>query len=115
MALPATLLLAFGAASVARAGLRPGDARRRLALGFLLTVGWAVALAFTTLTYELALFAQAKAPYGLMLVTPAALCFACGTARLDAWLARRAPAWARALLAGWLFLFAAVLLLGFAG
>jgi len=91
--------------------LRDGEPCRRLALGFLLTTSWAVALALTTLTFELALFGQAKAAYALLLTAPAALAFALGYRQLDAAL----PDWARAALAGWLSAFVGALFLGFAG
>jgi hypothetical protein len=114
LALPATLLLGAGSFLLAVRTLGSGPARQRLALGFLLSVCWAVALAFLTLTFELAFFAQAKASYLLMLAAPAGLAFASGYARLDAWLERRAAQALRAALAGWLTAFAGALFLGFA-
>lgn len=114
LALPATLLVGAGSFLLALRALGSGPARERLALGFLLTVCWAVALAFLTLTFELAFFAQAKASYLLMLAAPAGLAFASGYAGLDAWLERRAAQALRAALAGWLTAFAGALFLGFA-
>ena len=68
-----------------------------------------------TLTYELAFFAQAKAPYLLLLTAPLALAFAAGYSAVDAWLAARSAHAVRALLCGWLVAFAGTLFLGFAG
>jgi len=111
LALPATVLLGAGGVVLVHQALRDGEPCRRLALGFLLTTSWAVALALTTLTFELALFGQAKAAYALLLTAPAALAFALGYRQLDAAL----PDWARAALAGWLSAFVGALFLGFAG
>lgn len=115
LALPATALLLLGIGALLRQALGDGPARRRLALGFLATAGWAAALAFVTLTYELAFFAQAKAPYLLLLTAPLALAFAAGYSAVDAWLAARSAHAVRALLCGWLVAFAGTLFLGFAG
>ena len=111
LALPATLLLGVGVIALARQALRDGEPRKRLAIGFLLTASWAVALAFTSLTFELALFGQAKAAYALLLTAPAALAFARGYG----WLHAGLPGWARLGLAGWLSAFAGALFLGFVG
>lgn len=110
LALPATFLLAVGGVALARRALRDGDPRMRLALGFVLTASWAVLLAFTTLTFELALFGQAKAMYALLLTGPAALTFAAGYTRCHAAL----PHWGRLALFSWLSVFAGALFLGFA-
>jgi hypothetical protein len=111
LALPANVLLGAGVFALARQVLGEGDARTRLAIGFLLTASWAVALALTTLTFELALFGQAKAAYALLLTAPAALAFARGYAGLHAVL----PGWGQTALAGWLCVFAGALFMGFAG
>jgi len=104
-------LLAAGWVVLARCALGEGQPGKRLAVGFLLTAGWAVALAFTSLTFELALFGQAKAAYLLLLTAPAALAFALGCGLLHA----RLPEWARVALAAWLAAFAGTLFHGFAG
>ncbi|MEE2678570.1 MAG: hypothetical protein VX546_08345 [Myxococcota bacterium] len=115
LAVPATLLLLLGIGVLVGEALGTGDPRRRLALGFLATVGWAALLAFVTLTYQLAFFAQAKAPYLLFLTAPLALAFAAGYSAVDAWLAARTAHGARAVLCGWLVAFAGTLFLGIAG
>jgi hypothetical protein len=114
-ALPATLLLLFGALRVVRLALGEGSARRSLALGFLASSVWAGLLAFLYLTLRLPFFAQAKAAYLLMLTAPLALCFALGAARVDRWLAhpRRLPL--RVGFYAWLVLYAGVLFLSYAG
>jgi hypothetical protein len=111
LAVPATLLFGVGALVLAQRVLRDGEPRARLAIGFVLTASWAVFLAFTTLTFELALFGQAKAMYLLLLVGPSALAFAACYTRLHAGL----PGWGQLLLASWLAAFAGTLFLGFAG
>jgi hypothetical protein len=113
VALPATGLLALGALDAARAALREDEARRRTAFAFLLGATWVVGLGFVYLTLRLPFFAQAKATYTLVLAGPLAVFFALGAGRLDAGLALWTPA--RALLWGWLALFAGTLFLGFAG
>jgi hypothetical protein len=115
LAVPATALLLLGIGVLVRQTLGDGSARRRLALGFLATAAWAATLAFVTLTYELAFFAQAKAAYLLLLTAPLALAFAAGYSGVDAWLAARSAHVVRALLCGWLVAFAGTLFLGFAG
>jgi hypothetical protein len=102
LALPATALLLLGAALLLREALGSGPPRRRLALLFLATAGWAVFLAFASLTAELPFFTQVKAAYLLMLAAPLALCFAVGFVRADAWLGRRGGLGARMLLYAWL-------------
>jgi hypothetical protein len=111
LALPATFLLVAGGGVLAQRAMREGDARVRLAIGFLLTASWAVLLAVTTLTFQLALFGQAKAMYALLLTAPAALAFAAGYTRLHAAL----PGWGQLILAAWLAAFAGALFLGFVG
>lgn len=114
VALPAPALLAVGLVRGAAGALGPGVARRRLALGLLLTVVYAVALAFFALTFQLPFFAQAKGPYLLMLATPLALAFAAGFASLEAWLGRRTGRAGRAFACGWLALYAGTLFLSYA-
>jgi hypothetical protein len=113
-ALPATALLLAGLVLMVREALGAGASRRRLALAFLVTACWAVALAFVTLTFELPFFAQAKAAYFLMLTGPLALAFATAVAALDAALARRGWLAARIVLHGWLGLYAGTLFLAYA-
>ena len=115
LAVPATALLLLGIGALLRETLGTGAPRRRLALGFLATAAWAAFLAFVTLTYQLAFFAQAKAPYLLFLTAPLALAFAAGYSAVDAWLGARSAHGARAVLCGWLVAFAGTLFLGIAG
>lgn len=115
VALPATGLLLGGGVLLLREILGDGPVRLRLALGFLATSVWAVCLAFLQLTLQLPFFAQAKAPYLLMLTPPLALAFATGFLALDGWLDRRGWLVPRAALYGWLTLFAGTLLLAFLG
>jgi len=115
LAIPATVLLLLGIGALLRQALGAGPARWRLAVGFLATAGWAATLAFVTLTYELAFFAQAKAPYLLLLTAPLALAFAAGYSAVDAWLAARSAHAVRAAFCGWLVAFAGTLFLGFSG
>jgi hypothetical protein len=124
VALPATALLLLGGALLLRRALAaPGEegssadaapARERLALGFLATSAWAVFLAFFQLTLLLPFFAQAKAAYLLLLTPVFALAFARGFGALDDALSSPRLEPARALLYGWLSLFAGTLFLGFA-
>ena len=112
-ALPATALLIFGAWRGARLALRDPDPRRRAAWALLATAAWALCLAYLYLALRLAFFGQAKATYLLLLLTPFALWFALGFRALDQRLA--GFVWARAVLHGWLAVFAGTLYLGFAG
>ena len=110
LALPAPLLVLAGCVRIAMAALGQGPPRRRLALGLLATSGYAVALAFFALTVELPFFGQIKGPYLLMLAAPLALAFGWGFESLDGRLGMPA----RALLHGWLALYAGTLFLSFA-
>jgi len=114
VALPAVLLVVAGTLRLVAGALGAGPARRRLALGMLATAGYAVALAFFTLTFQLPFFAQAKGSYLLMLAAPLSLAFAWGFEGLDTWLARRLGRPARALAHGWLALYAGTLFLAYA-
>ena len=114
LAVPATVLLLFGAVRLGAQILGDGPPRQRLALGFLATSCWAVMLAFATLTLDLPFFTQAKATYLLMLAGPLSLIFALGLRQADAWLDVRGWTPARALLYGWLGSFAITLLLSYA-
>jgi len=114
LALPAAALLVVGALGIARASLGSGPPRRRLALGFLATAGYAVCLAFFWLTVQLPFFAQAKGPYLLMLAAPLSLAFAWGFEALDGQLDRRLGRPARVVLHGWLTVYAGALLLSYA-
>ncbi len=113
LALPATAALLLGFGVWARRVWRESGSEESLAGAFLLTVSWGVGLAFATLTFRLAFFAQAKAAYGLMLTAPFALAFAAGALAVDRALSG-VPA-LRALWAGGMVATAAVLALGFAG
>jgi hypothetical protein len=114
LALPAAGLLAFGCVRIALASLGDGPPRLRLALGLLATAGYAVCLAFFLLTVQLPFFGQAKGPYLLMLAAPLSLAFAWGFEALDEGLAARLGRAGRALLYGWLTVYAGALLLSFA-
>ena len=114
LALPAAALVGVGAIAIAAAALGSGPPRRRLALGFLATAGYAVCLAFFLLTVQLPFFAQAKGAYLLMLAAPLALAFAWGFELLDGLLARGLGRPARAVLHGWLAVYAGTLWLAFA-
>jgi hypothetical protein len=115
LALPATALLLFGALRCVWLGFRDPDPRRRAALGFVATAAWAIGISILYMTVQLPYFAQAKAFYGLSMIAPLALFFAMGVTRLDTALAGPRGLPARAVLYGWLFLFAAVLLRSYAG
>ena len=113
-ALPATLLLLFGAMRALQLAVVHPDPRRRVAHALLLLCVWSIALAFLSLTLRLPFFAQAKAAYLLPVVPALAVWFALGTRALDGALARRGWTGARAALAGWCALCAGTLFLGFA-
>jgi len=110
-ALPATLLLAAGAIEALRRALTDADPRRRAAFSLLTASVWVVGVAFLYLTLRLPFYAQARAAYLLMLAGPLSVFFALGAGRLDAALSPWPPA--RAVLWGWLALFAGTLFLGF--
>lgn len=111
LALPATALVGLGFVTWARRTWQSVE----LASAFLLTATWGVALAFTTLTVQLAFFAQAKAAYGLMLSAPFAFAFATGYAAVDDALGRRAAPALRAVWAGVFVATAAAFALAFTG
>jgi hypothetical protein len=113
VALPATLLLMFGAGRALWMALSVGDARLRLCLSFLLTAAWAMGFSILAMTVQLPFFAQAKAFYGLCMGAPLALFFALGATRVDDALADRRWLALRAGFYAWLFLFASVLILSF--
>ena len=113
-ALPATALLLLGVLRSVGLAVREASERRSLALGFLVTASWAVALAFFYLTLALPIFAQAKASYLLMLAAPLAICFALGGSWVDDWLAQPGRLALRVLFHAWLALYAGTLFLGFA-
>jgi len=101
LALPATCALVAGAFRVVARALSDPDGHRRAAFSFLVAVVFAVGFAMFYVTLELPFFAQARAPYGLLLVPALALFFAFGLAPR---VAGRWPGGAvsQALLAGWL-------------
>ncbi len=114
-ALPATLLLVVGGARSVAIALTDPNPRLRAAFSFLATASWTVGLAFFYLTLSLAFFAQAKATYVLVLITPLAAWFALGAGACDSALAGGGWRWAlRCGFYGWLAVFAGTLLLGFA-
>jgi hypothetical protein len=78
LALPATVAIAVGGVRAVARALRGEDARRRAALSFLLVSVWALAFSMLYVTLELPFFGQARASYGLALVSPLALLFAVG-------------------------------------
>jgi hypothetical protein len=101
LALPATLALVAGAFRVLARALNDPDGHRRAAFSFLVTVVVTVGFAMFYVTLELPFFAQARAPYGLLLVPLLGLFFALGLAP------REGERWyggavGEALLAGWL-------------
>lgn len=114
VALPATALLAVGGAVGVRRALRGPDARRRIALSFVATTAYASLFTLLYMTLRLPFWSQAKATYALVAAAPAAVFFALGTAACDRALAARGRTALRALLYGWLAVFAGVLYLGFA-
>jgi hypothetical protein len=114
VALPAAACLLAGALLAVRIAVADPDPRRRSAHAFLLLAAWSVALAFVYLTLRLPFFAQAKAAYLLPVAPAFAVWFAVGARALDAALARRSLAPARAALAGWWTLCAGTFFLGFA-
>jgi hypothetical protein len=89
LALPATGLLGLGLAAWTAGAGRGGDARQRLARGFLLAAGAATLLAVLALTLVLPAYSMAKASYLLSLVAPAAAALAEGFVRLSRGPARR--------------------------
>jgi len=113
-ALPVSAALALGVARALRLAVAGADPARRDAQAWLLLAAWSVAIPFAWLTLRLPFFAQAKAAYLLPIAPALAVWFAQGACALDAWLARRAGAWARAALAGLWALCAGTFFLGFA-
>jgi len=114
IALPASLLIGAGALRGVAAALRGPDPHRRAAFSFLATLAYAVLFGLLYLSLRLPFFAQAKATYGLVAMPLLALYFADGMARLDEAIRERGWLPARALLYGWLGLFAGSCFLGFA-
>jgi hypothetical protein len=102
LAVPATLLLLFGLASLGRRALRAGDPRRRAAFAFLSCVVLATGLSLLLVTLLVPAYSMTKASYGLSIAAPLGLAFADGFARLRVLLVARAPGWAPALLDTWM-------------
>jgi len=114
LALPATALLALGAARSLRLAFRDPDGGRRAAHSFLLTLAYTLLLSVLYMTLRQPDYGQAKAFYALASIAPLSIFFALGCGAADAWLEARGASWARALLYGWLGSFCAVLLLSYA-
>ena len=113
-ALPVSAALALGVLRGLRLAVADGEPGRRAAHAWLLLAGWSLAIAFVYLTLRLPFFSQAKAAYLLPLAPAFAVWFALGARAIDAWLARRAGTWARAVLVGLWTLCAGTFFLGFA-
>ena len=115
VAVPATGLIAVGTVRCAAFAFGDPDPRRRAAFSFLLTLIYAVLFGLLALALRLPYFAQGKASYGLVVAAPLAVLFALGTDWVDR--ACRGPRLValRALLFGWLAVFAAAMFLAFAG
>ncbi len=115
VAVPATLLIAVGAARAGAIAFADPDPGRRAAFSFLLTLIYAVLFGLLELALRLPYFAQGKASYGLVVTAPLAVLFALGADWLDR--ACRGPKLValRALFFGWLAVFTAALFLAFAG
>jgi hypothetical protein len=89
LALPATVVLAWGVARTLRLAFTREEGVRRAAWSFLLALEAAVAFALIALTLDLPYFGQAKASYALGLVGPLAVAFALGADACDRALASR--------------------------
>jgi hypothetical protein len=113
LALPATVLLLFGALRSAWLGLNDGDPRRRAALSFLVTSAFTLGFSILAMTIQLPFFAQAKAFYGLAMGAPLALFFAMGAVRVDDALRQTRWVLLRAIFYGYLFLTASVFYLSY--
>jgi hypothetical protein len=115
LALPATLLLVFGALSSLGLAFRAADPGLRALHSFLLTLAYALLLSVLYMTLRQQDYGQAKSFYAMATVAPLSAFFALGCGRADRWLEARDATWARALLHGWLGCFAGVVALSFAG
>jgi len=115
VAVPATIFAVAGAFRCVAGALRDPDPRRRAAFSFLVTFAYAVLFGLLYMSLRLPYFAQAKATYGLVVMPPLTLFFADGLAACDAALARRGHVAARAVLYGWLGLFAGACFFAFTG
>ncbi len=101
LAVPATAALAVGAVRALLRALRSPDPGERAALSFLLTAVWALAFAMLTMTLELPLVTQARAPYLLALLPALSALFASGLAPPGSRAAWPGGDAAACLLAGW--------------
>jgi hypothetical protein len=114
-AIPASIFLAFGTVLGCVRALRDPDRHRRAVYSFLLTLAYAVVFGLVYMSLQLPYFAQAKASYGLVVMPALTLFFVDGFAWCDEKLAARGWLPARALLYGWLGLFAATCFFSYAG
>jgi hypothetical protein len=115
VAIPASLFAAAGGVRCLVRAFSDADPGRRAAFSFLATLAYAVLFGLVYMSLRLPYFAQAKATYGLVIMLPLSLFFAEGLTWCDATLARRGWLPARAVVYGWLALFAATCFLAFAG
>lgn len=115
LALPATLLLVFGALRSLALAFRSADPGLRALHSFLLTLAYALVVSVLFMTLRQQDYGQAKAFYAMASVAPLAVFFALGCGGADRWLEARGALWARSLLYGWLGSFAGAVALTFAG
>ncbi|MFQ5416718.1 MAG: glycosyltransferase family 39 protein [Myxococcota bacterium] len=115
VAIPATLAIALGSLRSFLRALHDPDPHRRAVYSFLLTLAYAVVFGLVYMSLRLPYFAQAKASYGLVVMPALTLFFIDGFAWCDEALAARGWLPARALLYGWLGLFAATCFFSYVG
>ena len=115
LALPLTLLMAFGSLCAAGVAWREKDAGRQVMLYFLLVAVWWLGCALAYYPLMLPAYSSAKAFFALALTGPLAVLAALGIGRVDAWLRRPRLLLLRTALYGWLGALLVVLYLSFAG
>jgi hypothetical protein len=115
LALPMTLLMAFGFLCAAGAAWREQDGGRQVMLYFLLAAVWWLGCALAYYPLMLPAHSSAKAFFALALTGPLAVLVAFGLGRVDAWLRRPWLLPLRTMLYGWLGALLVVLYISFAG
>jgi len=113
LAVPASLMLFWGALRSLGLALRAQDPGLRAAHSFLLTLAYALFWSVLLMTLRQQDYGQAKSFYAMASIAPLAAFFALGCGGFDRWLEARRQTWARALLYGWLGTFAGAIALTF--
>jgi hypothetical protein len=115
LAVPATLMLFWGALRSLGLALRGHDPGLRAAHSFVLTLAYALFWSVLYMTLRQQDYGQTKSFYAMASIAPLAAFFALGCGGVDRWLEAEGHSWARALLYGWLGTCAGAVILTFAG